>query len=124
AKNLDLLLNLDEIVGDRPRTAFFAAVDLVKTGGQGDKARHRENDRKPQSYVPTAHTVDSPHLCDIRVSPSPHTAFSPDRPLGKARSSSGPGGRVARRQRPWIPRLAHRGGRGSRSTLLKAEGVM
>jgi hypothetical protein len=59
AKDLDLLLNLGEIGCGCPRTALFASVDLVKTGGQGDKASYRKNDRKPQSYVPAAHAVDS-----------------------------------------------------------------
>jgi hypothetical protein len=67
AKDLDLLLNLDEIDPRRRRIALFAAVDLVEAGGQGDKAGHRENDRKPQSYVPTAHTVNPDNLCDLRA---------------------------------------------------------
>src|SRR5262249_2924424 len=59
AKDLHLLLDLDEIGRGRPRTALFAPVDLVEAGDQGDEARDRENDQKPQSYVSAAHAVDS-----------------------------------------------------------------
>ncbi len=52
AKDLDLLLDLDEIGRGCPRTALFAPVDLVEAGDQDDEARDRENDQKPQSYVP------------------------------------------------------------------------
>jgi hypothetical protein len=75
AKDLDLLLNLDQIDSGHPRIAFFAAVDFVETGGQGDKAGHRENGQKPQSYVPAAHNVNSDNPGDMRGLAPHHTAF-------------------------------------------------
>jgi hypothetical protein len=68
AKDLDLLLNFGEIGCGCPRSALFASIDLVKTGGQGDKTGYRENDRKPQSYVPAAHAVHS-NICGAGVAP-------------------------------------------------------
>jgi len=102
AKDLDLLLYLNEIDSGRRRIALFAAVDLVETGGQGDEGAHRENDQKPQSYVPAAHTVNSDNPCDIRglaITPYGILAGCVSRQAAFVR---GTGRRVIRRQGPWI----------------------
>ena len=62
AENLHLLLEVGESGCSRLRAALVAPVDLVEAGGQGDKGGNRENDRKPQSYVPAAHVVDTPKV--------------------------------------------------------------
>jgi hypothetical protein len=83
AEDVDLLLKLGEIDCDGPGAALFAPVDLVKAGGQGDKASYRQNDRKSQSYVPAAHAVDS------TLGPGAHhTALWLGAPLNKAHPSS------------------------------------
>jgi hypothetical protein len=62
SENFHSLLELGEISSDRLRTTLLASVDLVNTGGNGDGPAHRKNDRKPQSYLTTAHVIVSGNL--------------------------------------------------------------